>query len=539
MRHLSCILLLALISSCTGNFNSINTDKAGVDSTQLSYDYYTTVSKLNIIQQGIYFNYDFGSGRNWPFQTIQNLSADLFSGFMHSPKPYNQGSHNSDYNLQDNWNQTAWTMTYQYIFPQVYRAENETRTAYPALFGVTKILKVMLMHRITDLYGPIIYSRFADPQGNYLPDSQQEVYGYFFQDLDSAETVIKSHLAMEPTEATRRQDAILNNADQMLDGQYASWLKLLNSLRMRLAMRISMIDPSTAESQFIGGLTDPYGCFEGMAQGAAMKTGTSYTNPLGEISRSWHEASMNANMESWLGGWNDPRMVLMFDPCTDFQVQGGGEVLIAGQYHGIRQGTCFPHTYYYNLSAVNISTQTDAVLLHAAEVWLLRAEAALRGWTTEDAGSCYEKGVRASFERWRAGEVDTYLADENSTPADYRDVIDPALDIAAQSDLTVRWEESDTPERKLERIVTQKWIALFPEGCEAWAEQRRTGYPKLFPVLFNNSQQTISTQTMIRRIPFPGGLATSNPPQYQALVTALDGADNGGTRLWWDTGRNF
>ena len=79
-----------------------------------------------------------------------------------------------------------------------------------------------------------------------------------------------------------------------------------------------------------------------------------------------------------------------------------------------------------------------------------------------------------------------------------------------------------------------------PEGCEAWAEQRRTGYPRLFPVRFNHSKDgCIDTETMIRRLNFPGGLKTENAEQYAALVEALGGDDNAGTRLWWDTGINW
>ena len=74
---------------------------------------------------------------------------------------------------------------------------------------------------------------------------------------------------------------------------------------------------------------------------------------------------------------------------------------------------------------------------------------------------------------------------------------------------------------------------MFPEGCEAWAEQRRTGYPRLFPVRFNHSKDgCIDTETMIRRLNFPGGLKTENAEQYAALVEALGGDDNAGTRLF-------
>ena len=93
-------------------------------------------------------------------------------------------------------------------------------------------------------------------------------------------------------------------------------------------------------------------------------------------------------------------------------------------------------------------------------------------------------------------------------------------------------------ELKLERIITQKWLAIYPEGCEAWAEQRRTGYPRLIKVAVNNSGNTISTDDMIRRVFFNQDYKTDNKALYDALVSKLGGADNGGTRLWWDAGGN-
>ena len=79
-----------------------------------------------------------------------------------------------------------------------------------------------------------------------------------------------------------------------------------------------------------------------------------------------------------------------------------------------------------------------------------------------------------------------------------------------------------------------------PEGCEAWAEQRRTGYPRLFPVKINNSKNgCIDTEIMIRRLNFPADLIDTDIPLYNSLVKALDGPDHAGTRIWWDKGRNF
>jgi hypothetical protein len=171
-----------------------------------------------------------------------------------------------------------------------------------------------------------------------------------------------------------------------------------------------------------------------------------------------------------------------------------------------------------------------------AEVWFLRAEAALRGLSTEIVKDCYEAGVRASLSQWGAAEG-TYLSSTNK-PSNYVDAFNAEFDIVAQTDITPAWNESDLPEKKLERIITQKWLACYPEGAEAWTEQRRTGYPKLFPVKVNNSGGKINTEIMIRRIPFPSGLSEDNAAQYQNLKSLLGDDDDGGTRLWWDAGQN-
>jgi hypothetical protein len=106
------------------------------------------------------------------------------------------------------------------------------------------------------------------------------------------------------------------------------------------------------------------------------------------------------------------------------------------------------------------------------------------------------------------------------------------------TDITLRWDDADTNERKPERIITRNRIACYPEGVGAWSEQRRTGYPKLFNVYENNSNGTIDTDIKIRRIPFPATLKSNTPDQYNRLLELLGGMNNGGTRLWWDAGKN-
>ena len=102
-KHIYIYLLGMLLLSvgCTGKFREFNTDQSGITDDDLLIDDNGFGIRLGIIQQGIYFNYDFGKGKNWPFQLIQNLNADMFSGYMHDGKPLNGGTHNSDYNMQD------------------------------------------------------------------------------------------------------------------------------------------------------------------------------------------------------------------------------------------------------------------------------------------------------------------------------------------------------------------------------------------------------------------------------------------------------
>jgi len=532
-------VLICLLAACTNNFQEINTDKSGMTEEQMQIDYNNLRIPLDVAQQAIYFNYDFGKGKNWPYQLTQNLNADMFSGYMHDYKPHNGGSHNTDYNLQDGWNGANWLYSYAYTLPQLKKSEDSTKVKYPLLYAITKILKVEAMHRVSDIYGPIIYKNFGNEQSEYMPESQEQTYMAFFDDLEEAINLLTEYKENE-TELT-----IIPKFDIILNGTHSAWLKFANSLRMRLAIRVAMVAPEKGKEQFLKSLNHPYGFFSEPTDIAAVSTSKGYSNPLGEINRVWKEVQMNASMESILNGYDDPRRGFFFEPCTNDVVyqdsQGNNTTVpLKGTYRGIRQGTGFSHQLFVNYSPIYVNQSTQPILMTAAEVWFLRAEAALRNWTQEDIASCYTQGVSTSFRQWNVtSSVDEYLERDN-IGADYEDPFEPINNIEARCRVSPRWIESAPQEEKLEKIITQKWLAIFPEGCEAWAEQRRTGYPRLFPVRVNNSKdQTIDTEIMIRRLPYPGDMSDTDPEQYKVLLQSLNGPDNGGTRLWWDTGRNF
>jgi hypothetical protein len=244
-----------------------------------------------------------------------------------------------------------------------------------------------------------------------------------------------------------------------------------------------------------------------------------------------------------MGGWADPRL-------TKFAVPVNGEIV------GVRMGvnlsttnepTVFDRAAEYKkvISKVNVTTiDQPYTILHDSEARFLLAEAALRGWNTGGgtAESFYKEGVQMSFDELAAGSADGYL-ESVAVPADWVDPIGETVnDHAAMSPtLTPKWNTAGTPEQQLEQIITQKWIANFPEGYNTWAEWRRTGYPKIFPTANNASQGAVSSELGFRRLPYPEReRLTTNPEGIADATRKLGGPDDVNTRLYWDVvGGNF
>lgn len=101
----------------------------------------------------------------------------------------------------------------------------------------------------------------------------------------------------------------------------------------------------------------------------------------------------------------------------------------------------------------------------------------------------------------------------------------------ALTDIPVKFAAQ--PEKQREQIITQKWLALYPDGHEAWAEARRTKYPKLYPRLHSDNPD-LPGDKMIRRIPFVNFDRDKNGPAVKAAAALLGGPDNIATPLWWD-----
>ena len=524
-----CSLLLAgsLMTACTKNYDTFNTNDGAYTPDKQLMDNAAKIMYFNTIQRSIYFN-DPSIGLNWTFQIAQNLNSDMYGGYFHDMNPP-FSNQNSSYALNNGWNSADWNYTYQAGVTAINKsiAANENISHYKA---VTLIYKVAMMHRLTDKYGPLFYNDFID----FIPDSMEEIYKSMFNDLTEALSLIDLALKSGiPDNIVAPFDILMQNSKTL--SQYAKWA---NSLRLRLAMRVSNVDKSLAETNVKAALASSYGIITNNSENIEVTAdGNNYVNPIATI-HAWWEVYMNASFESFMVGFQDPRLPKFFTPAAGGS--DGARYDYTDMFVGIPQGFNDPQdaTKMYQMhSRTTITEQTiNPVLMSAAEVWFLRAEAALRGLTSENAQNCYETGVRMSFQQHNVDGVEAYLQNIN-TPSDYKDAFKAERDMKAMTAITPKWM-GGSQEQQLEQIITQKWIAMYPEGGEAWAEQRRTGYPKLFKVLNNLSQGTIDTEAMIRRLPYSADFQSEQPNLYKMLVDLLGGQDNGGTRLWWDTNGN-
>ena len=511
------IALVLLPASCTSEFEDINTDPYNVYDSQLEADFQIVGGRFSEVLRNIYT-----FSPVWVTQLQQNLMGDVFSGYMMPPTPFAGNSNNMTYDLVPGWNEWPWNVAYENVMAPLRAADQQAEArGFTNFLAWSKICRVAAMHRVSDIYGPIIYTKFGqlDVTDNY--DCQENVYDAFFADLDDAIRTL-TPLAKELENPGVTPFTPFDISD--FEGSYEKWIKLANSLRLRLAIRISKVNPSRARQEAEAAVQHEFGVLPGPEGGNFQIENTNH--PLNTINNSWNDIRMGAPMESILTGYNDPRIARYFELSE----------ISSGEYKGIRQGIEIVAKDDY-VPFSKLANQSFVLFMTVAEVFFLKAEGALRGWdmggTAQD---FYEQGIQASFDQYGLGDASFYYNDDSSQPIDYVDPFNEANNIAAASDITIQWDATATTERNLERIITQKWIAMYPEGQEAWSEFRRTGYPKLFPVVINNSEGSISTSEFVKRIPFSQSDITTNPGGVAAARNCpeIAGEDNGGTALWWD-----
>lgn len=524
---LLCASLMILSTACTESFEDCNTNSHEATEEMMSHDNLKTGAFFSQLQRNVVLFKD-GTNDDGSYQVSQGLTSDLYSGYIAPTGTWYSGVHNGSYYFISGWIEKTFTSGFSSVMPAWQSiAEIADEQGLPEISALATVVKVEAMHRVADAYGPIPYRNFGSGSLQNDYDGLEDVYLKFFQELDSAIIVLTDFVKGNPSAK------ILEQYDLVYNGDATKWIKFANTLRLRLAMRVVYANPTLAETEAEKSISNIIGVINDASERAALQHSTNlvYHHPLHEIAYNFNagEARMSASMDSYMNGYKDPRLAAYFKKA----VADGG-------YHGVRLGiSASVWTKYVgdNISNLNMDESTTSIVwMTAAESYFLRAEGALRGWAMGGAAKdFYEKGISVSFEENNVVGASAYIADAVSVPVAFTDKAEGSgLNAVAPSNITISWDANAVFEANLERIITQKWIALYPDGPEGWAEFRRTGYPKLLPVVTNKSNGTIDTNIQVRRISYPQSEYNNNSAGVQVGITKLGGQDTGGTKLWWD-----
>lgn len=545
------IMVSVAITSCTKNFNSLNTYPYAYSGAGTSSATPDASGYIPTIMQYIYSCNGAPGVAGWVYQIQQNFNSDIYAGYWMQPAGFGGRGTNveTNYYLIQGWDDYLFGSFSGIINP--FLNIQQSVWAYPtpinqSAMGMAYTSKVLLSVRVADALGTLPYSNLGAPQAAY--DSLGAIYQQFFSELDSAILYLG-----------KNSTSTIGVKDYFYTGDIPSWIRLTNSLRLELAMRIVKVNPTLAQTQ----------AEKAMATGNLITNNSQNANfiapfeaGLTTLCYTWGQHGNTvpgADVYSYLVGYNDPRLPVFLAPTDATNVASR---IPTGKYCTMRLGsvsnpgdTTFsanmfsnPGTGIAQSGELCSDHPNSSTFFNTAETNFLLAEAALRGWNmgsySQGAQAYYNAGVTASMNQWSVS-IGNYLT-TSATPADYTDPTMSARDVKAVSTCSPKWSDASTNEGHLEQIITQKWIALWPANSPvAWAEYRRTGYPKMFPAYYSAVPPTISwgglTVNNARKIMLPNNEYLTN---YANISTAINqflgGTDAITTHVWWDVDKpNF
>lgn len=531
-KYIVGVLVLSLFTAC--DFQKVNTNEFELLPEEGLMDGISIGGPITAMQKCVFPVGTQADGTSVAnrYQTAYNLAADCWSGYFGQNNNWG-GPNNLNYFLKDGWVASSYTESYSTVVPLWQDLKGKTETQFPEVFALAQILKISAWHKATDMFGPIPYKEAGKGLITVPYDSQEEVYKSMFKELSDAIEVLTKY-------ADNGNSKLLPNADAVYAGDVHKWVVYANSLMLRLAMRVYYADAALSKKYALQAVNHSYGVMKTKDDEAKMERGASleFKNNLDVLINQYNECRMGSSMLAYLGGYQDPRLPKYFNTST---VSQAVTVSTYGKYSGVPTGhDVSSNDAFKDSSRPAITSTTPTYWMRASEVYFLLAEAALHGFAVGGtAESLYEKGIEMSFEEngIASSEVADYMSSGLKPSAYSFHLTNPGVnvDVPAVTEATTAW--SGTDEEKLEKIMIQKWIALYPNGQEAWTEYRRTGYPKLHSAISNYSNGEVDSEVGIRRMRFPTNKSTSaediaNLESARKLLRG--GLDKAGTRLWWD-----
>ena len=388
------------------------------------------------------------------------------------------------YELSDSKVQTHWSGFWAGPLQDFTEVVEKGRDAgRPNVEAMGMVMRTWTQQVVTDLWGDVGYGEALQGRtpgsGNTVSyDPQQQVYAGLLGELRTAAGMLTP------------SGVRMGNADLIYQGDPAKWAKFANSLRLRMAMRMSQADAAAARSEFTAALAA--GVFTSNADNAVLwyvDNGVD-VHPFHAYYRSAPTHAISATLVDSLARNADPRLPVYAQPNN------------TGAYRGMANGVIAdpPLDPISRIGTFFVRANAPSYLMTYAEVLLLQAEAAERGWIPGDAAALYRQAITAHMLQVGVAQsaIDTYLAQ-------------PAVAYAG-----------------LPSIGVQKWIALYGNGVEAYAEWRRTGYPVLTagPDALNDGRIPV-------RLPYPSSETSLNAAAVEAAKARQGGATLN-SPVWWD-----
>lgn len=523
-----CLFSIISLFSCTSGFDNLNKDPLSVKEvspnlliTDMQYNGFHLITgdyqRGVILYPSLYCQY------------FANISSSFTSG---------------NYVFNTSWAERGlWTPYYINMITNL-RAAEKTLVNHPEYDDMYKIMSVTTAIntlRMTDLFGDIPYFEAGKGNSQTPYNNQKEIYYDVFEQLKKAADALKQK---------RSGQLAFGDEDLIYQGNTDKWIKLANSLRLRAAIRLSFIDPEKAKLEGEAALKELMINSNTDNAAITIPVPSRYYNPLLYTStyNEFRASSTLVNTLLKLGSVVDPRISLILSQ-TEAWVSGEKDAV---QYKGVRNGlpssdlalpendrthnsNIWGYMWGYKWNSLEkgsglANTPTEAIyipvmLMNYSEVCFLKAEAAIRGW--EGAGNAkdnYENGIKASFEEQRQHAPAGTWSNKN--------------DNAYITSENVAWNEGDDFETKLKKIITQKWLGIYPNSDEAWTEFRRTGYPELTPVV-KSLESSINPDNgeFIKKLRYVDNELINNKENATAPSLNNGKGDGVSVRVWWDTGR--
>jgi hypothetical protein len=500
-----------LFAGCTKKFESLNTDDNKVTAN-------TYVPGYNLSRAQL----EFTGNSDFSFETWRvNI---IYCGMMMQQLANTSWYAGDKYMQNDGWAASYFDVAYRDQIKYVVDLLQITKDKllYANLYQVARIMKVLIFHRITDIYGEVPYTEAG--LGYYgrvftpTYDKQQDIYLDMLKELEEAAQAL---------DGTKDK---LGTSDLIYRGganAVQQWKKLAYSLMLRLGMRMSKVDATTAktwvEKAYTKGLMTSNDDNAYILHEAGGRTSVNRNSNI--LSGEWNatgngEVFLSRTFVDFLKTNNDPRLSFMAKVKATGSTVEANQIGLPNGYDQNGGTTDITHASAYPGSINNYSTIRNDVLLKLngatflvtyAQTELLLSEAAKRGWSVgASAAVHYANGVGAAMKQLSQydavasisdGQIATYLAAHPYVDANGFDMIN-----------------------------RQYWAACFLDWYETWANWRRSGFPVLTPVNYSGN----ATGGQIpRRMLYPSSESSANGANYEAAISR-QGANTFLTRVWWD-----